>query len=38
MNKEEQLTLYKEKYNICLQLKEFDRAKEWLIKIRELSK
>jgi hypothetical protein len=34
--KEEQHALYKEKYNICLKLKQFDRAKKWLDKIKEL--
>ena len=35
-SKKEALKVIKEKYKICLQLKEFDRAKKWLDKIREL--
>ncbi len=36
-SKEEALKVLKEKYNICLKLKEFDRAKKWLDKIRGIS-
>jgi predicted adenine nucleotide alpha hydrolase (AANH) superfamily ATPase len=35
-SKEEAIKVLKEKYNICLKLKQFDRAKKWLDKIKEL--
>lgn len=35
-SKEEALRFLKEKYEICLKLKQFDRAKQHLIKIREM--
>jgi predicted adenine nucleotide alpha hydrolase (AANH) superfamily ATPase len=28
--------LWQEKYNICLKLKQYEKAKKWLIKIKQL--
>jgi hypothetical protein len=35
-SKEEALKFLKDKYEICIKLKQFDKAKEYLIKIKEI--